>query len=82
SIRMSRTVTTDPARVKEVIPTDKVEVGFKDIDAAILVGQRGHLQDAGRALDKYAKKTVRVSPLAPSPRSSLQDPGQDPEQGL
>uniref|UniRef100_A0A672FII7 Malate dehydrogenase n=1 Tax=Salarias fasciatus TaxID=181472 RepID=A0A672FII7_SALFA len=62
--------------LKEVIPTDKVEVGFKDIDAAILVGsmprkegmERKDLLKAnvaifktqGAALDKYAKKTVRV----------------------
>ncbi|KAI4785099.1 hypothetical protein KUCAC02_037970, partial [Chaenocephalus aceratus] len=59
-----------------VIPTDKVEVGFKDIDAAILVGsmprkegmERKDLLKAnvaifktqGSALDKYAKKTVKV----------------------
>lgn len=62
----------------EVIPTDKVEVGFKDIDAAILVGsmprkegmERKDLLKAnvaifktqGTALDKYAKKTVKVTP--------------------
>lgn len=61
----------------EVIPTDKVEVGFKDIDAAILVGsmprkegmERKDLLKAnvaifktqGSALDKYAKKTVKVT---------------------
>lgn len=61
----------------EVIPTDKVEVGFKDLDAAILVGsmprkegmERKDLLKAnvaifktqGAALDKYAKKTVKVS---------------------
>lgn len=61
----------------EVIPTDKVEVGFKDIDAAILVGsmprkegmERKDLLKAnvaifktqGAALDKYAKKTVKVT---------------------
>ncbi|XP_034740250.1 malate dehydrogenase, cytoplasmic-like [Etheostoma cragini] len=60
----------------EVIPTDKVEVGFKDLDAAILVGsmprkegmERKDLLKAnvaifktqGAALDKYAKKTVKV----------------------
>lgn len=60
----------------DVIPTDKVEVGFKDIDAAILVGsmprkegmERKDLLKAnvaifktqGAALDKYAKKTVKV----------------------
>uniref|UniRef100_A0AAQ4RRE4 Malate dehydrogenase n=1 Tax=Gasterosteus aculeatus aculeatus TaxID=481459 RepID=A0AAQ4RRE4_GASAC len=60
----------------EVIPTDKVEVGFKDIDAAILVGsmprkegmERKDLLKAnvaifktqGAALDKFAKKTVKV----------------------
>ncbi|XP_045903015.1 malate dehydrogenase, cytoplasmic-like isoform X1 [Micropterus dolomieu] len=62
--------------LREVIPTDKVEVGFKDIDAAILVGsmprkegmERKDLLKAnvaifktqGSALDKYAKKTVKV----------------------
>uniref|UniRef100_A0A4W5QPI7 Malate dehydrogenase n=1 Tax=Hucho hucho TaxID=62062 RepID=A0A4W5QPI7_9TELE len=62
--------------LREVIPTDKVEVGFKDLDAAILVGsmprkegmERKDLLKAnvaifktqGAALEKYAKKTVRV----------------------
>ncbi|KAJ8246184.1 hypothetical protein GJAV_G00264640 [Gymnothorax javanicus] len=62
--------------LREVIPTDKVEVGFKDLDAAILVGsmprkegmERSDLLKAnvsifktqGEALDKYAKKTVKV----------------------
>ncbi|TWW59134.1 Malate dehydrogenase, cytoplasmic [Takifugu flavidus] len=61
--------------LREVIPTDEVEVGFKDIDAAILVGsmprkegmERKDLLKAnvaifktqGAALDKYAKKTVK-----------------------
>ena len=61
----------------EVIPTDKVEVGFKDLDAAVLVGsmprkegmERKDLLKAnvaifktqGSALDKYAKKTVKVT---------------------
>jgi len=60
----------------DVIPTDKVEVGFKDLDAAILVGsmprkegmERKDLLKAnvaifktqGEALNKYAKKTVKV----------------------
>lgn len=60
-----------------MIPTDKVEVGFKDIDAAILVGsmprkegmERKDLLKAnvaifktqGAALDKYAKKSVKVT---------------------
>lgn len=60
----------------DVIPTDKVEVGFKDLDAAILVGsmprkegmERKDLLKAnvaifktqGEALEKYAKKTVKV----------------------
>uniref|UniRef100_A0A3B4YVZ7 Malate dehydrogenase, cytoplasmic n=1 Tax=Seriola lalandi dorsalis TaxID=1841481 RepID=A0A3B4YVZ7_SERLL len=64
--------------LREVIPTDKVEVGFKDLDAAILVGsmprkegmERKDLLKAnvaifktqGAALDKYAKKTVKVTP--------------------
>lgn len=59
-----------------MIPTDKVEVGFKDVDAAILVGsmprkegmERKDLLKAnvaifktqGAALDKFAKKTVKV----------------------
>ncbi|KAI4890487.1 hypothetical protein NFI96_027457 [Prochilodus magdalenae] len=62
--------------LREVIPTDKVEVGFKDLDAAILVGsmprkegmERKDLLKAnvaifktqGAALDKYAKKTVKT----------------------
>ncbi|XP_012693478.1 malate dehydrogenase 1Aa, NAD (soluble) isoform X2 [Clupea harengus] len=62
--------------LREVIPTDKVEVGFKDLDAAILVGsmprkegmERKDLLKAnvaifktqGTALEKYAKKTVKV----------------------
>uniref|UniRef100_A0A8B9LQ43 Malate dehydrogenase n=1 Tax=Astyanax mexicanus TaxID=7994 RepID=A0A8B9LQ43_ASTMX len=62
--------------LKEVIPTDKEEVAFKDLDAAILVGsmprkegmERKDLLKAnvaifksqGAALDKYAKKTVKV----------------------
>lgn len=61
-----------------MIPTDKVDVGFKDIDAAILVGsmprkegmERKDLLKAnvaifktqGAALDKFAKKTVKVRP--------------------
>lgn len=61
----------------EVIPTDKEEVAFKDLDAAILVGsmprkegmERKDLLKAnvaifksqGAALDKYAKKTVKVA---------------------
>lgn len=63
--------------VPEVIPTDKEEVAFKDLDAAILVGsmprrdgmERKDLLKAnvaifksqGKALDKYAKKTVKAS---------------------
>ncbi|KAJ8405121.1 hypothetical protein AAFF_G00330420 [Aldrovandia affinis] len=62
--------------VREVIPTDKEEVAFKDLDAAILVGsmprregmERKDLLKAnvaifksqGAALEKYAKKTVKV----------------------
>ncbi|KAG9484495.1 hypothetical protein GDO78_010070 [Eleutherodactylus coqui] len=62
--------------LKEVIATDKEEVAFKDIDVAILVGsmprregmERKDLLKAnvnifksqGAALDKYAKKTVKV----------------------
>lgn len=61
----------------EVIPTDKEDVAFKDLDAAILVGsmprregmERKDLLKAnvaifksqGEALDKYAKKTVKVN---------------------
>ncbi|XP_068606757.1 malate dehydrogenase, cytoplasmic-like isoform X2 [Brachionichthys hirsutus] len=62
--------------LRDVIPTDKVEVGFKDVDAAILVGsmprkegmERKDLLKAnvaifktqGGALEKHAKKTVKV----------------------
>ncbi|XP_064174299.1 malate dehydrogenase 1Ab, NAD (soluble) [Anguilla rostrata] len=62
--------------LREVIATDKEEVAFKDLDAAILVGsmprkegmERKDLLRAnvaifksqGAALDKYAKKTVKV----------------------
>uniref|UniRef100_A0A8K9VEJ1 Malate dehydrogenase n=1 Tax=Oncorhynchus mykiss TaxID=8022 RepID=A0A8K9VEJ1_ONCMY len=62
--------------LREVIPTDKEEVAFKDLDAAILVGsmprregmERKDLLKAnvaifksqGAALEKYAKKTVKV----------------------
>ncbi|KAG7463063.1 hypothetical protein MATL_G00191460 [Megalops atlanticus] len=62
--------------LREVIPTDQEEVAFKDLDAAILVGsmprkegmERKDLLKAnvaifksqGAALDKYAKKTVKV----------------------
>lgn len=61
----------------EVVPTDKEEVAFKDLDAAILVGsmprkdgmERKDLLKAnvaifksqGAALEKYAKKTVKVT---------------------
>ncbi|XP_077586556.1 malate dehydrogenase 1Ab, NAD (soluble) isoform X1 [Stigmatopora nigra] len=62
--------------LKEIVATDNVEVAFKDLDAAILVGsmprregmERKDLlkanvaifQTQGTALDKYAKKTVKV----------------------
>ncbi|KAL3874607.1 hypothetical protein ACJMK2_037595 [Sinanodonta woodiana] len=62
--------------VQEMIPTDKIEEAFKDIDAALLVGamprrdgmERKDLlaanvkifQEQGKALDHYAKKTVKV----------------------
>ncbi|CAB1425630.1 unnamed protein product, partial [Pleuronectes platessa] len=62
--------------LREIIPTDKEEVAFKDLDAAILVGsmprregmERKDLLKAnvaifksqGAALEKYAKKTVKV----------------------
>lgn len=62
--------------LKETVATDKEEVAFKDLDAAILVGsmprregmERKDLLKAnvtifksqGAALDKYAKKTVKV----------------------
>merc|ERR1711931_247924 len=62
--------------LREVIPTSDVEVGFKDLDAAILVGsmprregmERKDLLKAnvaifktqGAALEKYAKKTCKV----------------------
>lgn len=60
----------------EIVPTDKEEVGFKDLDVAILVGsmprregmERKDLLKAnvaifksqGAALNQYAKKTVKV----------------------
>uniref|UniRef100_UPI00358E5014 malate dehydrogenase, cytoplasmic-like n=1 Tax=Myxine glutinosa TaxID=7769 RepID=UPI00358E5014 len=60
----------------EIIPTDNVEVAFKDIDAALLVGamprrdgmERKDLlkanvkifENQGAALNMYAKKTVKV----------------------
>ncbi|KAK7930884.1 hypothetical protein WMY93_007279 [Mugilogobius chulae] len=63
--------------LKEIVATDKEEVAFKDLDAAILVGsmprregmERKDLLKAnvaifksqGAALDKYAKKTVKVA---------------------
>ncbi|EMP32931.1 Malate dehydrogenase, cytoplasmic [Chelonia mydas] len=62
--------------LREVIATDKEEVAFKDLDIAVLVGamprregmERKDLLKAnvkifksqGAALDKYAKKTVKV----------------------
>ncbi|NXU62104.1 MDHC protein, partial [Horornis vulcanius] len=54
--------------LREVIPTDKEEVAFKDLDVAILGMERKDLLKAnvkifksqGAALDKYAKKTVKV----------------------
>lgn len=65
-----------------MIPTDKVEVAFKDLDAAILVGsmprkegmERKDLLKAnvaifkaqGTALDQYAKKTVKVGSTSAS----------------
>ena len=60
----------------DVIPTDNVEVAFRDVDVAILVGamprregmERKDLlranarifESQGRALDQFAKKTVKV----------------------
>ncbi|KAM9810089.1 malate dehydrogenase 1Ab, NAD (soluble) [Syngnathus typhle] len=62
--------------LREIVATDKVEVAFKDLDAAILVGsmprregmERKDLLKAnvaifetqGAALNKYSKKTVKV----------------------
>lgn len=62
--------------VREVVPTDKPEVAFKDVEAAFMVGamprkegmERKDLLSAnikifkvqGDALDKFAKKTVKV----------------------
>ncbi|XP_060943152.1 malate dehydrogenase, cytoplasmic-like [Limanda limanda] len=62
--------------LKEIIPTDKERVAFKDLDAAILVSsmprregmeRKDLLKDnvaifksQGAALEKYAKKTVKV----------------------
>ena len=61
----------------EVIPTDNVQEAFQDIDVAILVGamprREGMLrkdllkanvkifETQGKALDQFAKKTVKVS---------------------
>lgn len=75
-----------------MIPTDKVEVGFKDIDAAILVGsmprkegmERKDLLKAnvaifktqGAAIDKFAKKTVKVTFSYLYRRSGLGDRSQ------
>lgn len=60
----------------EIVPTDKEDVAFNDLDVAILVGsmprkegmERKDLLKAnvaifksqGAALEKYAKKTVKV----------------------
>ncbi|KAL7383209.1 hypothetical protein ABVT39_006576 [Epinephelus coioides] len=62
--------------LREIVPTDKEDVAFKDLDAAILVGsmprkegmERKDLLKAnvaifrsqGAALEKFAKKTVKV----------------------
>ncbi|XP_053731064.1 malate dehydrogenase 1Ab, NAD (soluble) [Synchiropus splendidus] len=62
--------------LREIVPTDKEDVAFKDLDVAILVGsmprrdgmERKDLLKAnavifksqGAALDKHAKKTVKV----------------------
>ena len=62
--------------ISDVVATDKPEEAFKDIDVAILVGsmprregmERSDLLKAnakifetqGKALDQYAKKTVKV----------------------
>lgn len=62
--------------ISEIIPTDDYAVAFKDVDVAFLVGamprkegmERKDLLAAnvkifkgqGQALDKYAKKTVKV----------------------
>lgn len=62
--------------VREVVPTDKPDVAFKDVEAAFMVGamprkegmERKDLLSAnikifkvqGDALDKFAKKTVKV----------------------
>ncbi|KAK1905463.1 Malate dehydrogenase cytoplasmic [Dissostichus eleginoides] len=67
--------------LSEIVPTDKEEVAFKDLDAAILVGsmprregmERKDLLKAnvaifksqGSALEKYAKKTVKSAPSIP-----------------
>ena len=63
----------------DVIATDKEEIAFKDLDVAILVGsmprrdgmERKDLLKAnvkifkcqGAALDKYAKKSVKVTKI-------------------
>ncbi|KAF1375469.1 hypothetical protein PFLUV_G00220520 [Perca fluviatilis] len=67
--------------LRDIVPTDKEEVAFKDLDAAILVGsmprkdgmERKDLLKAnvaifksqGAALEKYAKKTVKSAPSIP-----------------
>ena len=59
-----------------IVPTSSIEEGFKDIDAAILVGaiprgpgqerkdllekNAGIFRTQGQALNKHAKKTVKV----------------------
>ncbi|MGH0159855.1 UNVERIFIED_CONTAM: hypothetical protein FKN15_067645 [Acipenser sinensis] len=76
-------------RFTEVIPTDKEEVAFKDLDAAILVGsmprkegmERKDLLKAnvkifksqGAALDKYAKKTVKLAIRVGVPADNVKD---------
>lgn len=62
--------------LEEIVPTTDIMVGFKDIDVALLVGARPRgpgmersdllmankqiFIDQGAALDKVAKKTVKV----------------------
>ena len=64
-----------------MIPTDDPAVAFKDIDSAILVGAMprregmerkdllkanvGIFKAQGKALDQFAKKTVKVRELRP-----------------
>lgn len=82
-VRLEEVPLLNSPPLSEVLPTANPEEAFKDCDAAILVGsmprkegmERKDLLKAntnifkvqGAALDKFAKKTVRVSPLLTFP---------------